>query len=72
MREDQAIAKIHGTRGLQTVIARACNVSPQAVHQWKKVPPHLVHTVAELIDMEPEQIRPDVFIAPKRRARSKR
>ena len=66
---DKIVARIHATRGLPAAIAHACDVSRQAVHQWKRVPPLQVQIVAEIIGLTPEQIRPDVFKPRKRSAR---
>ena len=41
-------------------IAAACNVTPQAVSQWKTVPTHHVETVARLLGVTPDRIRPDL------------
>ncbi|QHC36448.1 helix-turn-helix domain-containing protein [Komagataeibacter xylinus] len=41
-------------------IAAACNVTPQAVSQWKLVPAHHVATVARLLGVTPDRIRPDL------------
>lgn len=65
---DRIVAHIRATPGLRAEIARACGITRQAVHQWKRVPPQQVLTVAEIIELTPEQIRPDVF-KPKRRKR---
>ena len=58
---DKICARIHATRGLSSAIARACGIRRQAVHNWRRVPPKRVLTVANLIGLTPEQIRPDVF-----------
>ena len=67
---DKTVARIHATRGLQSEIARACGIERQAVYQWKRVPPQQVFTVAYILGLTPEQIRPDVF-KPKKRAAQK-
>ena len=41
-------------------IAAACNVTPQAVSQWKRVPTHHVATVARLLGITPDRLRPDL------------
>jgi len=48
-------------RGSQTEIARACNVTPQAVYQWRKVPVHHVLTVEALTGISRHDLRGDVF-----------
>jgi hypothetical protein len=63
---DRVVTKIMATRGLPSEIARACGIAPQAVYQWKRVPPHWVTTVADIMKLKPEDIRPDIF-KPRRR-----
>ena len=58
---DRICEKIHSMRGMSVQIADVCGIHPSSVYQWKKVPPQWVQIVAELIGMEPEQIRPDIF-----------
>jgi len=65
---DKICARIHATRGLSAEIARQCGIHRSAVYQWKRVPPQWVHTVADLIEMSPERIRPDIFKPKKRSA----
>jgi len=63
---DSVMRRIYGERGLAPVIARKIGISPKAVQQWKKVPPEHVMTLAPLLDMKPEDIRPDIFRPRKR------
>jgi len=58
---DSVVRKILDTWGLRAQIADACGIRHQAISQWKRVPPHWVHVVAKVLDMTPEQIRPDIF-----------
>jgi hypothetical protein len=58
---DAVVKKILTTWGLRSQIADACGIRAQGVSTWKRVPPHWVHTVAEVMKMTPEQIRPDIF-----------
>jgi DNA-binding transcriptional regulator YdaS (Cro superfamily) len=67
---DKIVTKIHATRGLTAEIARACGIQRQALHQWTQVPPAQVLTVASLLKMTPEEIRPDIF-GPKKRPRKR-
>lgn len=64
---DKIVTRIQATHGLMAEIARACGIQRQAVHQWKRVPPLQVQTVAELMGLTPEEIRPDIFKPRKRR-----
>jgi transcriptional regulator with XRE-family HTH domain len=61
---DQAIKMIKETRGLAVRVAEACGIARNAVYQWERVPVERVHTVAPLLEMTPEQIRPDIFRVP--------
>ena len=45
---DRIVAKIHAVRGLPVRIAEACEISRQCVHQWTRVPPQHVLTVASV------------------------
>ena len=58
---DRAVTKIRSTRGLSVKVAKACGIERAAVYQWTKVPVERVHTVAKLIGLTPQQIRPDIF-----------
>jgi hypothetical protein len=58
---DAACRKIRSERGLSVKVAKRCKIERAAVYQWLKVPVHRVHQIADLIEMTPEQIRPDVF-----------
>jgi hypothetical protein len=60
-RPDEICELILTTRGLPARIARACNITRQAVYQWKRVPPHWVRVVAKILKMPPKKIRPDIF-----------
>jgi hypothetical protein len=64
---DKAMNKIHSERGLAVKVAAACGITRHAIDQWDRVPIHQVHSVAAIIDMTPEQIRPDIFLPPKKR-----
>jgi hypothetical protein len=60
---DKAIAKIRSVHGRPSRVAKACGVDRRAVQQWKRVPGHHVLTVAPMIGLSPEEIRPDIFKA---------
>lgn len=59
--KDKAVRKIRGKRGLPARIAEACGIERTAVYQWTRVPIERVHAVAALLQMTPEEIRPDIF-----------
>lgn len=43
-------------------IARACNLTPQSVSEWKRVPERHLPTVAQLLGTTPERLRPDLAL----------
>lgn len=60
----QAIIKTHGL----AAIAEACGgITIQAVSDWTRVPPHWCLTVEALSGVPREQIRPDIYGAPRPR-----
>ena len=65
---DKTIERIRSERGLAVRVAEACGIDRAAVYQWERVPIARVHEVAEVLRMQPEQIRPDIF----RKARGSR
>ena len=58
---DPVMRRVYLERGLSIRIAEKLGITHQAVQKWKKVPPEHVMTLAPLLKMTPEQIRPDVF-----------
>jgi len=65
---DRVMKMIFSKPGFASVIARHLKVTHQNVAAWNKVPAHHVLDIAPLIEMTPEDIRPDIF--GKRRKRS--
>ena len=63
---DAVMRRVYRERGFASIIAREVGITPRAVQQWKKVPPEYVMTLAPLLEMRPEDIRPDIF-RPKKR-----
>ena len=61
MTRDPVMRRVYKERGLASIIAREVGVTPSAVQQWKKVPPEHVMTLAPLLKLRPEEIRPDIF-----------
>ena len=58
---DAVMRMIFARPGFATVVAKELGVSHQNVSSWNKVPPHHVVKLAPLLDLTPEQIRPDIF-----------
>jgi len=63
---DPVMRRIYLQRGLALQIAEKLGISYQAVQKWKRVPPEHVMTLAPILKMTPEQIRPDIFKPRKR------
>ena len=64
---DEIMRMIFSKPGFAAVIAKALGVSPQSVSAWNKIPAQFVLDIAPLIEMTPEEIRPDVFKKRRRR-----
>jgi len=58
---DPVLKLIFSKPGFATLIARHLKVTHQNVASWNRVPPHHVLAIAPLVQMTPEQIRPDIF-----------
>ena len=58
---DAVMRMIFARHGFATEIARQLGMTHQNISAWNRVPPQHVQTLAELLDMTPEQIRPDIF-----------
>ena len=65
---DHVMKMIFSKPGFAGLIAKHLKVTHQNVASWNKVPPHHVLDIAPLIEMTPEEIRPDVFGKRKRRS----
>jgi DNA-binding transcriptional regulator YdaS (Cro superfamily) len=59
-RMDAALEKIRSGR-IATEIAKKIGITQQAVQKWRRVPATRVLAVAPILEMTPEEIRPDVF-----------
>jgi hypothetical protein len=60
-KRDAVMRLIFSKPGFAMVVAKQLGVTHQNVSQWNRVPPHHVVEVASLLDMSPEQVRPDIF-----------
>jgi hypothetical protein len=58
---DHVMKLIFSKPGLAAVIARHIGCTHANVAAWNRVPPHQVMKIAPLIEMSPEEIRPDIF-----------
>lgn len=58
---DAVMRMVFAKRGLAIEIADRLGLTPQGVSSWKRVPAHHAMEVARILDMTPEQIRPDIF-----------
>ena len=64
---DAVMRMIFAKPGFASAIAKKLGVTHQNVSSWNKVPPHHVQEMSILLDMTPEQIRPDIFGQKERR-----
>ena len=64
---DAVMKMIFKQAGFAAKVARYLGVSHQNVSGWNRVPPHHVLKLSVLLDMKPEEIRPDVFGENRRR-----
>ena len=55
------IKEIIRIAGGTITLSKACNIAPQAVSQWKKVPAIRVKIVSMKTGLSPSVIRPDIF-----------
>lgn len=53
--------------GNQTRLAKAIGVSHQAITHWRRIPAELVIRVEQATGIPREQLRPDIFLAPRAR-----
>ncbi len=60
---DQILTEILSRRNAVKHIAEACGITPAAVSQWSRVPRWHVETVAALVSVKAEDIRPDLYPA---------
>ena len=57
----RAVCGLPIKRGMKTVIAHECGVTPGAVSQWQKVPAEYCETISRITGISPAVLRPDVF-----------
>jgi hypothetical protein len=61
LHRDEIMQLIYSRAGYAAAVAKHLDVSPQTISAWRRVPAHHVLDLAPLLEMTPEQIRPDVF-----------
>jgi len=64
---DPIMRMIFSKPGFASVIARHLDCTAQNVASWNSVPAHHVLKIAPLIEMTPQQIRPDIFGSERKR-----
>jgi hypothetical protein len=64
---DEIMRMIYSKPGFSRVLAKHLGVTPSSMSAWNRVPARFVLDIAPLIEMTPEQIRPDVFSRTRRR-----
>jgi DNA-binding transcriptional regulator YdaS (Cro superfamily) len=72
MTPEQALVAAKKAVGGAAVIARALDISIQAVCQWRTVPPQYVLTLEKLSrrKVKKHQLRPDIYPPPRARPRA--
>ena len=65
-RRDAVMKMIFARPGFASAIAKHLGVKHQSVSAWRRVPSTRVLELTEVLDMTPEQIRPDVFTSRRR------
>lgn len=65
IREPGLVAAIKAV-GSPTELAKLLKIKPQAVHQWREIPPRRVLKVAHLTGVPLHKLRPDLYPAPER------
>jgi hypothetical protein len=58
---DPAIIKLRAERGLCMRLAKRLDLSPQAVHQWRRVPTEHLRVVSDMTGLSPAFMRPDLY-----------
>jgi hypothetical protein len=58
---DEIMQMIYSRAGYAAAVAKHLGVSPQNISAWRRVPAHHVLDLAPLLELTPEEIRPDVF-----------
>ena len=58
---DSILAHVIAAAGGPSALARALGISPQAVCQWKRVPPLRAQAVHDVTGIPPAVLRPDIF-----------
>jgi DNA-binding transcriptional regulator YdaS (Cro superfamily) len=62
MTEEEALAEVKKLLGGNVGIAmKLGDITPQAVSQWKRIPPVRVPDIEAITGIPREQLRPDVF-----------
>ena len=64
---DVVMRKVFAEPGFAMRIAEHLGLTHQNISAWKRVPPHHVMKVAPLLELTPEEIRPDNFGDKRRR-----
>jgi pyruvate kinase len=57
---DAILDQAFSIRGVNAKVARACGISTAAVAQWRRVPKERLETVAKVLGIPANQLRPDI------------
>ncbi|XYD07449.1 Cro/CI family transcriptional regulator [Methylobacterium sp. NMS12] len=58
---DPSLQRAFKSRGDAIRVARALGISPQAVSQWRRIPPLRVLDVERVTKIPRQQLRPDLY-----------
>ncbi|MVB00084.1 hypothetical protein GN330_22825 [Nitratireductor sp. CAU 1489] len=58
---EQLLEWIRAERGRLTALASSLGITPSAILQWDEVPAGRVRRVADLTDIPPSILRPDLY-----------
>ena len=61
MEREDSLDRLFQTRGAVKRVAEGLNITTAAVSQWKRVPRTRVKEVAEILDVSPAEVRPDLY-----------
>ncbi|MCC0806528.1 helix-turn-helix domain-containing protein [Methylobacterium sp. W2] len=58
---DHPLCPVFKAAGSAALLARKMGVTPQAVHQWRKIPPLRVLEVERITGISRSDLRPDLY-----------
>lgn len=61
MERDETLDRLLQIRGATKRLAEGLGISTAAISQWERVPKDRVVRAAEILGVEPEELRPDLY-----------